>query len=160
MGVLEQTVFDRIMPALCTGQADFGVCIHEGRFTYREQGLHLVEDLGERWERETGVPLPLGGLLVRRDWEPGLQGILIRVLADSLAYAWAHRDEALLTMRRHAQELDDAVIQAHVDLYVNEWTRELGDSGREALRVLHDRAVQLDLVASDQPPLTVLDHPA
>ncbi len=132
-GALEQTSFDRILPALEHGEADFGVCIHEARFTYRDHGLHLVEDLGARWERETHSPLPLGGILARLDIGEQIHGRLTRVIRASLDHARAHPTDALLTMRKHAQEQSDAVLWKHVELYVNEFTRDLGEVGRTAL---------------------------
>ena len=142
-GVLDQVVFAEIMPALETGTADFGVCIHEGRFTWQQHGLALVEDLGEVWERTTSTPLPLGGILARhRLGGPRIQAVT-DVLRDSLAYALSHRDETVPTMRRHAQELTDDVLFKHVDLYVNEWTTDLGDTGRTALRMLSRQATRV-----------------
>lgn len=159
-GAVEQAVFSRIMPALEAGTADFGVCIHEGRFTWQEHGLALVEDLGEVWERETSTPLPLGGILARhRLGEETIQQVTA-VLGDSLGYGHAHREEALLTMRRHAQELTDAVLWKHVDLYVNEWTLDLGELGRSALRTLSEKAQQVGLVSGAARPLTVFDQTA
>lgn len=155
-GAIEQTVFDRIMPALKAGDADLGVCIHEGRFTWEREGLRCVEDLGSRWERETGAPLPLGGLLARRGLGPEVHAALTAAIRASLDHAWAHREETLVTMRRYAQELDDAVIWQHVELYVNEWTRDLGDAGARALAALREQAVCAGLVAADAPPLAVL----
>ena len=139
-GATEQIVFSEIMPALIRGAADWGVCIHEGRFTYQEQGLTRVEDLGERWESETGLPLPLGGLFARKDL--GAEGLsrLHRALQDSLAYGHAHRQETLESMSVHAREFSAAVLFQHVDLYVNEWTAELGATGRKAIAELQRRA--------------------
>lgn len=154
-GRVEQTVFDRIMPALERGTADFGVCIHEGRFTWRERGLFLLEDLGERWERDAGVALPLGGLFARRSLGADIHARLIRALRASLNYAHGHRAETLATMRQYAQELDDAVIQAHVDLYVNEWTRDLGETGRRALAQLAARARDAGAIGDDAAPLAI-----
>lgn len=132
-GIVEQTVFDRILPALARREADFGVCIHEARFTYREHGLFLVEDLGARWERETKSPLPLGGILARLDLGADVHARLARAIRRSLDHARDHRDDALATMRRFAQEQSDAVCWKHVELYVNEFTRDLGDLGKSAL---------------------------
>lgn len=155
-GRVEQTVFDRIMPALESGAADFGVCIHEGRFTYAEQGLHLVEDLGTRWERETGAPLPLGGILARHDLGSEVHETVTAVLRDSLDYAVAHPGETFESMRENAQELDDRVIWSHVDLYVNEWTRELGDVGRGAIAALAERARAGGLLEDPAAPLRII----
>ena len=154
-GTLRQVVFSDIMPALETGNADFGVCIHEGRFTWQEQGLSLVEDLGTVWEEATHAPIPLGGILARHRLGPETITRISAVLADSLAYGHGHRDETLVTMRRHAQELSDDVMFKHVDLYVNRWTADLGDMGRVALGMLQRRAVDVGLCQPDAPELTV-----
>ena len=131
-GRLSQVVFSDIMPALVEGRAEFGVCIHEGRFTWEQQGLSLVEDLGTRWEQETGRPLPLGGILARLDLGVGTLARIHRAISDSIRYGLEHRQETLESMRRYAQEFSDDVLFAHVDLYVNEWTKDLGTTGADA----------------------------
>ena len=152
-GAVEQAVFSDIMPALASGEADFGVCIHEGRFTWRAHGLALVEDLGTVWEAATDAPLPLGGILARHALGPETIGTVTAVIRDSLAHARAHRAETVPTMRRHAQELSDEVMFQHVDLYVNEWTTDLGDTGRTALTVLDRRARRAGVAISGAPRL-------
>ncbi len=137
---LEHRVFSEIMPALQNQSADFGVCIHEGRFTWQEEGLHLVEDLGIRWERETDCPLPLGGILARRSLGDDLTGRVQRVIRRSIEYGLANRQETLPTMRQHAQEFNDDVLMQHVDLYVNDWTVDLGGIGGKALSCLSSLA--------------------
>ncbi|MEZ6004880.1 MAG: 1,4-dihydroxy-6-naphthoate synthase [Planctomycetota bacterium] len=137
---IEQVVFSEIMPALSAGAADLGVCIHEGRFTYQAAGLHCLEDLGATWEQQTGAPLPLGGLFARRDLDPELRTRIEALLVESLEYGWAHREETVVTMTRFAQEMTPAVQFQHVDLYVNGWTRDLGDEGRRAIALLRERA--------------------
>ena len=137
---IEQVVFSAIMPRLRDGTADFGVCIHEGRFTWREQGLALVEDLGDRWEAETRCPLPLGGIVAGRRLPPATIATVQRVIHDSLRFALADPAAALPTMRAHAQEFDDRVLMQHVELYVNDWTLDLGAEGRRALDELSRRA--------------------
>jgi 1,4-dihydroxy-6-naphthoate synthase len=154
-GRIEQVVFSEVMPRLQKGEADFGVCIHEGRFTYETLGLRKVEDLGETWEQSTGLPLPLGGIAARRDLGDDVHRALTTMIGTSLDYALAHREETLPTMRRYAQELDDDVLRAHVDLYVNEWTRDLGVEGRAALTELDRRARSAGRVAQGAPPLVV-----
>jgi 1,4-dihydroxy-6-naphthoate synthase len=139
-GQVEQVEFSEIMPRLSTGTADYGVCIHEGRFTWQQQGLHLVEDLGTRWEQTTGSPLPLGGIIASRELEPKVLQTVQTVIQNSLLYGLAHREETLSTMQRFAQELDESVIWQHVDLYVNEWTIDLGEVGHKALNELDKRA--------------------
>ncbi|MEZ5988032.1 MAG: MqnA/MqnD/SBP family protein [Planctomycetota bacterium] len=133
-----QVLFSAIQPALCAGRADYGVVIHEGRFTYAAQGLHLAADLGTLWEDETGAPLPLGGILARRDL-PDPEGLVAAIRA-SLAAAHADPASALPCMRSHAQELDDRVLWQHVELYVNDRTMDLGDEGRRALMILAEKA--------------------
>jgi 1,4-dihydroxy-6-naphthoate synthase len=137
---LRQVVFSDIMPMLKTAQADFGVCIHEGRFTWQAEGLHLVEDLGTRWESETKCPLPLGGILAAKQLGDETLRNVQAVIFDSLQYALSDPDHALPTMRKYAQEFDDSVLMKHVELYVNEWTSDLGPVGRQALTELSRRA--------------------
>ncbi|MCH2202631.1 MAG: 1,4-dihydroxy-6-naphthoate synthase [Fuerstiella sp.] len=137
---VRQVVFSDIMPALERGEADFGVCIHEGRFTWKQAGLSLVEDLGTRWETETACPLPLGGIVARRSLPSDVIRAVQATIHDSLQFAMSDRHAALPTMRRFAQEFDDDVLMQHVDLYVNEWTVDLGETGREALDQLSQRA--------------------
>jgi 1,4-dihydroxy-6-naphthoate synthase len=131
-----QVVFSEIMPALVRGDADYGVVIHEGRFVYQELGLQCVADLGALWEERYQVPLPLGCLVahrrVAREWRFAFES----AVRSSIQYSYAHRDEALTTMRAHAQELDDRAIWAHVDLYVNKWSSELGVAGQAAFERL------------------------
>lgn len=155
-GRVEQTVFSRILPGLERGEADYGVCIHEGRFTYARHGLQCVEDLGATWERHTGAPLPLGGIVARPSLGPEILRALDDAIRASLDHAVAHRDDALVTMRAHAQELDDDVIQAHVELYVNAWTRDLGAEGTAALAALSRAARAAGLLSDQRPELVVL----
>jgi 1,4-dihydroxy-6-naphthoate synthase len=143
---VRQVVFSDIMPALQNGTADFGVCIHEGRFTWQEQNLALVEDLGTRWERETESPLPLGGIVARRSLGDDVIAKVQAVIHDSIRYALARRDEPLVTMRRYAQEFDDDVLMRHVDLYVNDWTIHLGTVGTAALAKLGQKAQSVGII--------------
>lgn len=152
---VQQTVFSDIMPRLKQSTADFGVCIHEGRFTWQSEGLHLVQDLGERWEQETQSPLPLGGIVARKRLDAETIRTVNNVIRSSLDYAWQHPQETLATMRRYAQEFDDDVLMQHVQLYVNEWTRELGDTGASALRKLSTMAKSIGLVAQNTPDIEV-----
>ena len=152
-GVLEHAVFSDIIPAVQSGAADLGLCIHEARFTFADRGLHLVEDLGARWEADCGLPLPLGGLFARASLEAGTLDALSRAVQNSLAWGGENRGRALEVMRAHAAEQDDRVLWAHVELYVNELTRSLGEQGRAAIRALAERAAERGLL--DGPPLRV-----
>jgi len=154
-GDIEYRVFSEIMPALKEGVADFGVCIHEGRFTWRDQNLFLVEDLGESWEMMTSTPLPLGGIVARHRLGRECIENVKAVLKDSVVYALEHRDDTVKTMRRYAQEFTDDVMFKHVDLYVNDWTVDLGVKGRAALAVLRRHAISLGMLPGSTPPLRV-----
>lgn len=154
-GRVEHVVFSEILPALSRGDADFGVCIHEGRFTFERYGLELVEDLGATWETLTRSPLPLGGIVALDHVSAGTARALDRAIVASLDHARAHPEEALLTMRAHARELDDAVLWKHVELYVNEWTRDLGPLGTQALGELAQRARAAGLAATTTSALRV-----
>ena len=142
---VEHAIFSDIMPRLEGGEADFGVCIHEGRFTWQQRGLGLVEDLGTRWEQETGCPLPLGGIVAASRLPEEAIATVQQVIQDSLRFALADRQAALPTMRRYAQEFDDRVLMQHVDLYVNAWTLDLGVEGARALDELSARAASIGL---------------
>lgn len=155
-GQLEQVVFSAILPALEAGRAELGVCIHEGRFTYRERGLVLVEDLGASYERRSDAPLPLGGIVGRRELGPELLQAVAGLIGTSLDRAWSAPERTLPTLRRHADEQQDEVLWKHVELYVNGWTRELGPVGRRALGRLSQAARGAGLLAADAPDLQVL----
>lgn len=133
---LEQVVFSDILPRLERGEADYGVCIHEARFTWRDHGLGHVLDLGSAWESRTGVGLPLGGLCARRHLGEATLRELARCLRASIEWGLASREACLPTMRRYAQEHSDAVLWSHVDLYVNDRTVDLGPEGRAAIGAL------------------------
>ena len=147
---IEHVVFSEIMPRLQAGTADFGVCIHEGRFTWQQQGLACVEDLGERWEQATGCPLPLGGIVASRRLPAEVIAAVQTVIHYSLQLALADPAVALPTMRAHAQEFDDHVLMQHVELYVNDWTVDLGPTGRRALATLSSQAATVG-VGCGQP---------
>lgn len=152
---VEHVVFSEVMPALERGEADLGICIHEGRFTYEASGLAKVEDLGERWHAETGVALPLGGIFARRALGPETLAAVSDAIARSIAYARAHPEEALRSMRAHAQEQGDDVLRAHVDLYVNAQTEHLDATGAAAIARLEDEARRVGLLAPDAARLEV-----
>jgi 1,4-dihydroxy-6-naphthoate synthase len=153
---VEQTLFYEIMPRLRNRTADFGVCIHEGRFTWQNERLSLVEDLGTRWERETDCPLPLGGIVARRSLAPEVIRLVQAVIHDSLQLALSNPSLALPTMRRYAQEFDDHVMMQHVQLYVNEWTVDLGEVGRRSLLELSKRAIASGLIPPHSYRIEVL----
>jgi 1,4-dihydroxy-6-naphthoate synthase len=159
MGTIQHAVFSGIGAALRDGEADLGVLIHEGRLTYERDGLTLVEDLGQSFERTAQAPVPLGGILARLALPDDVVDRFTAVLRDSIAYAWANPDDVLPTIRRHAQELGEEVIWPYVRLYVTDHTVDLGDDGERALRTLDRTAAAAGAVPAGTPPLRVLGEP-
>ncbi len=138
--------FEQIMPAVAAGEVDAGLVIHESRFTYPAYGLHCHQDLGAWWEADTGLPIPLGAIVARRTLD--LPRLLDAIRA-SVEHAWADPALSAPWVAAHSQEMDPAVCQAHIDLYVNAFTRDLGDEGYRAAEALLDRAAEEGLL----PPL-------
>jgi 1,4-dihydroxy-6-naphthoate synthase len=145
--------FDRIMPAVASDQVDAGVIIHEGRFTFGSYGLRRLVDLGEWWEQTTGLPIPLGAIAVSRSLDEAVQAEVERAVRESVEHARSHPQAALEYTREHAQEMDSAVCQAHIDLYVNEFTRDYGPEGEEAIRRLLEAAAELGMTPSSSKGL-------
>ena len=145
--------FDEIMPACGRGDVDAGVIIHESRFTFAKYGLTQVIDLGAWWEEETGHPIPLGGILARRDLGGAMHARLDRSIKSSIEYAYAHPAEVRPYIRRHAQEMDESVMQQHIDLYVNKYSLQYGEDGEAAIRDLYARAEQAGIVPSSAQDL-------
>lgn len=137
--------FDQIMPAVRDGKIDAGLVIHEARFTYPSYGLSKQVDLGNWWEEDTGLPIPLGAIIARRTLD--LDAITNWIRA-SVEYAWQHPEASREYVLSHAQELSPDVAQSHIDLYVNDFTANLGDSGYAAIEALLGRAAQEGLVPS------------
>ena len=135
-----ELVFSEIESALLDERFDAGLIIHENRFTYEAKGLKKIIDLGEFWEGETGAPIPLGGIVVRRSLPDDVKAAVNRVLRRSVQYAFAHRSASLDYVRAHAQEMSDEVMYKHIDLYVNEYSVDLGVEGRRAVELLFEKA--------------------
>lgn len=135
--------FHEIMPAVRDRQIDAGLVIHEARFTYQNYGLSMMVDLGSWWESDTGLPIPLGAIIARRSLDLSAVTAWIR---SSVEYAWAHPEVSRSYILDHAQEMDPRVAQSHIDLYVNEFTANLGDNGYAAITSLLKRAMQEGLV--------------
>ncbi|WP_233163734.1 1,4-dihydroxy-6-naphthoate synthase [Glycomyces salinus] len=140
---IEVVPFDRIMPAVKDGRFDAGLVIHEARFTYREYGLERVRDLGEWWEDTTGAPIPLGAIVARSGLD---HDAITSTVRDSLDYARARPGASRDYIAEHAQEMSEAVCRQHIELYVNEFSRDLGVEGRDAVERLLGSAAELGLV--------------
>ena len=143
---VEVMPFDQILPAVAEGKVDVGLIIHEGQLYYGAKGLHQVIDLGAWWFEQTGLPLPLGGNVVRKDLGPELVEEIARLLRGSIEYALANRQEALEYALMYARDLDPALANEFVGMYVNEWTVDYGPRGREAVRTLLKRAEEAGIV--------------
>jgi len=141
-----EMLFSDIEAALLRGRFDAGVIIHENRFTYEAKGLRRIVDLGEFWERETGAPIPLGGIVASRSLPDEVKRTVDRVIRRSVEYAFAHREASLPFVREHAQEMSEEVVYKHIDLYVNEFSIRLGREGRRAVQTLFDRAIAAGLI--------------
>ena len=146
------TPFDAIEDAVVNGDVDMGLLIHEGQLTFAERGLHLVADMGEWWFQETGLPLPLGGNVVRKDLGMALTQKISRHLRDSIAYGLEHRVGALDHAMQYARGLDRSKADTFVGMYVNDWTLDYGERGRKAVHLFLERGVQAGLIPK---PVTV-----
>jgi 1,4-dihydroxy-6-naphthoate synthase len=148
-----ELVFSAIEPALLDEQYDAGLIIHENRFTYEAKGLKKIVDLGEYWEEVTSAPIPLGGIAIRRSLPDDVKERVNRVLRRSVEYALANPAASLPFVREHAQEMSEEVMYKHIDLYVNEYSVDLGSEGRRAVRMLFDRAAESGLIPRVNEPL-------
>lgn len=147
----EERIYSDIMPAVARGEVDAGLIIHESRFTYTDHGLVKVVDLGEWWEQETGLPIPLGGILARRDLGEATIRAIDDALRRSVEHAFAHPEASRAYVRAHAQEMDDSVTRQHIDLYVNHFSVDLGAEGERAIRELFARARRAGIIGEDVP---------
>jgi 1,4-dihydroxy-6-naphthoate synthase len=148
-----ELLFSDIEGAVKDGRYDAGVIIHENRFTYEARGLKKVIDLGEHWESTTGAPIPLGGIVIRRSLPEDVKQTVNRVLRRSVEYAFAHREASLPYVRAHAQEMSEEVMYKHIDLYVNEYSVDLGTEGRRAVEVLFRTAADAGIIPRTADPL-------
>lgn len=144
-GAVDVLPFEQIMPAVRDGRYDAGLVIHESRFTYPSYGLHSAVDLGAWWESDTGLPIPLGAIIARRSLGTAGIGELEAAIRTSVEQAWAQPEASREYVMAHSQEMEPAVADAHIALYVNEFTRELGVDGRAAAEALLTRAAAAGL---------------
>lgn len=136
LGEVTELRYDRILDAVAGGEYEAGLIIHESRFTYQDHGLVKIADMGDWWEGETGLPVPLAGICARADLDPALAASAERAIRDSVAYAFAHRDASRAYVRAHAQEMSEEVCDAHIRLYVNDLSLDVGDEGLRAIQRL------------------------
>lgn len=154
----QELIFSDIERTLQEGGIDLGLIIHENRFTYLDKGLHKVLDLGDYWERETGLPIPLGGIVVKRNLPDDVKHKVNRVLRRSVEFAFENPQSGIDFIRSHAQEMEEKVMYQHIELYVNQYSVDLGDKGRHAIETMFSRARDQQLIpAGDQQSLFLHD---
>jgi 1,4-dihydroxy-6-naphthoate synthase len=154
-----EVLFSDIEDAVLDGRFDAGLIIHENRFTYAAKGLKKIIDLGEFWEEETGAPIPLGGIVIRRSLPVSVRQAVNRVLRRSVEYAFANRAASLPYVRAHAQAMSDDVMYKHIDLYVNDYSIDLGREGRAAVDLLFERAAEAGAISPSRLPLFMETDP-
>lgn len=143
--------FHEIMPAVRDGKVDAGLVIHEARFTFQNYGLHRAADMGEHWENTTGLPIPLGAIVAKRSLGEERLRELADTIRTSVRMAWADPEVSRPYVLEHSQEMDPAVAEQHIALYVNEFTEDLGEDGYGAIRGLLERAARQGLVPELKP---------
>jgi 1,4-dihydroxy-6-naphthoate synthase len=146
-----EMVFSEIEAAVLTGGYDAGLMIHEGRFTYQSKGLTKLMDLGDWWEQETNAAIPLGGIVMRRDFDKELCATVDSIIKESLAYSWAHYPQLTPFITENAQEMEEDVMRKHIQLYVNDYTTNLGEKGRNAIGTLFAKAQAAGLLKEAMP---------
>ncbi|TGK01735.1 menaquinone biosynthesis protein [Leptospira langatensis] len=144
------TRYDLILDKVKNGEADFGIVIHEERFTYQDRGLEKVEDLGEWWEGTTGAHIPLGCIAIQREIPSETKSALDSAIKESLDLAYKNREDMYDYILHHSQTTTREVADAHIDLYVNEYSKSLGEEGRRAIRLLQEKALQTGLLSKEK----------
>lgn len=141
-----EMVFSDIEQQLLNGHIDLGLIIHENRFTYQDKGLKKVKDLGKYWEEETNCAIPLGGIVIKRNLPTEVKEKVNRLIRKSVEYAFANPKSAVDFIKSHAQEMEEAVIYKHIDLYVNQFSVDLGLEGKKAIEILFKEAERKGII--------------
>jgi len=142
----QELVFSEIEDALLDSRVDVGLIIHENRFTYQDKGLKKIIDLGDYWEKRTGCAIPLGGIVANRNLPLDVQHKINRVLRKSVEFAFANPKSGLAFIKQHAQEMSEEVMYKHIELYVNQYSVELGEEGRKAINLMFDTALEKGII--------------
>lgn len=150
-----EMLFSDIEQAVIDGKVDAGLIIHENRFTYHQRGLHKIMDMGAFWEAKTNALIPLGGIVLRRTFDEALQQKIDRVLRRSIEFAFANPESCMDYVRANAQEMEEEVMKKHIELYVNEYSVDLGEKGRYAVESLFNLAVQKEIIAEVHPQIFI-----
>jgi 1,4-dihydroxy-6-naphthoate synthase len=150
-----EILFSEIEEKVLSGEFDAGLIIHENRFTYQAKGLKKIMDCGEYWEEFIHAPIPLGGIVMKRNMDDALIKKVDRIILKSLEYAYAHTEEIMPYIRLHAQEMDETVINKHIELYVNEYSKDLGKVGIEAVHLLFQKALEIKIIDTIFKPIII-----
>lgn len=153
-----EMIFSDIEPALLNKTVDAGVIIHENRFTYSSKGLVKIADLGELWEQKTTLPIPLGGIAVSRKLPDERQSSINRIMKRSVDYAWQHREEVISFVKKYSQEMSEEVMWQHIKLYVNDFTADLGDEGKKAVREMQQYEIRNSVTPHAAGDIFVSSH--
>jgi 1,4-dihydroxy-6-naphthoate synthase len=148
-------LFSDIEDVVLSGEYDAGLLIHENRFTFEDKGLVSLMDLGDYWENLTWLPIPLGGIVMKREFPQETKQLVSDLIRQSVEYAFKHTEEALPYIRQYAQTMSDEVMLKHIGLYVNEYSLDLGDKGKTAVQRLMDTAVDSHLISNYHTPIWI-----
>ncbi|MBA2614080.1 MAG: 1,4-dihydroxy-6-naphthoate synthase [Bacteroidetes bacterium] len=151
----KEYVFNEIENAVLSGEVDAGLIIHENRFTYQERGLEKIMDLGEYWDAMIHAPIPLGGIVIKRDLNPELQQKVNRLIKKSVEFAFADPESCMDYVKAHAQEMSEEVMKKHIALYVNDFSIDLGETGINAVKLLFNKAKELNLFDYNDQKLVI-----
>lgn len=156
----QEIVFSEIEDALLNDKIDVGLIIHENRFTYQYKGLKKIIDLGDYWEKQTGCAIPLGGIVANRRLPEEVQLKINRILRKSVEYAFANPKSGLEYIRSHAQEMSEEVMYKHIELYVNQYSVELGTEGRKAIQLMFDKAKENNIIPEIKEDIFLTPNPS
>jgi len=151
----KEYLFSDIENAVLNGEVNAGLLIHENRFTYEAKGLKKIIDLGEYWDSLIHAPIPLGGIVIRRDLDPSVQQKVNRLIRKSVEYAFAHPESSMPYVKLHAQEMSEEVMKKHIALYVNEFSIDLGELGEKAIQLMFNKAKELNLFQYKETQLII-----
>lgn len=151
----KEYVFSEIENAVLSGEVNAGLLIHENRFTYESKGLEKIMDLGEYWDSLIHAPIPLGGIVIRRDLDHDIQQKVNRVIRRSVEFAFANRESSMPYVKQHAQEMSEEVMKKHIALYVNDFSVDLGELGEKAIHLMFNTAKELNLFSFEETKLII-----
>lgn len=151
----KELLFSDIEDAILLNKVDAGLLIHENRFTYQEKGLEKIIDLGEFWENLIHAPIPLGGIVVKRNIDNSFQKTIDHLIKQSVEFAFANPESCMPFVKQHAQEMSEEVMKKHIALYVNDFSIDLGNTGKKAIQLLFNKAIENNLIQNIAPSIYI-----